>query len=183
MAMLTEHLSRTANGNLKNKQKIAFEQYIQAFYFRRIIAAANQRLSIMTNGRYRLERRETALDKQRQFGLDLDVFDYYTGKVRPVNTLSGGESFKAALSMALGLLDVVQAMAGGVEIDTVFIDEGFGSLDSESLEQALQVLDRLTAGNRLVGIISHVSELKERIDQKIVVTKGTTGSHIQIESN
>lgn len=182
-AMLIEHLAKTANGNLKNKQKIAFEQYIQAFYFRRIIAAANQRLSIMTNGRYRLERRETALDKQRQFGLDLDVFDYYTGKVRPVNTLSGGESFKAALSMALGLLDVVQAMAGGVEIDTVFIDEGFGSLDSESLEQALQVLDQLTAGNRLVGIISHVSELKERIDQKIVVTKGTTGSQIQIESN
>lgn len=182
-AMLLDHLSKTANGNLKNKQKIAFEQYIQAYYFRRIIQSANQRLAIMTGGRYRLERRETALDKQHAFGLDLDVFDSYTGKVRPVNTLSGGESFKAALSMALGLLDVVQAMAGGVEIDTVFIDEGFGSLDSESLEQALQVLTQLTANDRLVGIISHVAELKERIDQKIVVTKTTAGSQLRIESN
>ena len=182
-AMVLEQLSRTANGTLKNKQKIAFEQYIQAFYFRRIIAAANLRLEIMTGGRYRLERRENALDKQKQFGLELDIFDYYTGKIRPVNTLSGGESFKAALSMALGLLDVVQAQAGGVEIDTVFIDEGFGSLDSESLEQALQVLQQLTAGNRLVGIISHVNELKEQIDQKILVTKGQSGSRIRVESN
>lgn len=179
-AMVMEHLSKTANGMLKEKQKITFEQYIQAFYFRRIIDAANQRLSIMTGGRYYLERRETAQDKQKQFALDLDVLDNYTGKVRAVDTLSGGESFKAALSMALGLLDVVQAMAGGVEIDTVFIDEGFGSLDSDSLEQALQVLDRLTAGNRLVGIISHVSELKERIDQKILVTKSCTGSRIRV---
>lgn len=179
-AMLIDHLSKTANGMLKEKQKITFEQYIQAFYFRRIISEANQRLAIMTNGRYYLERRETAQDKQKQFALDLDVFDNYTGKVRSVDTLSGGESFKAALAMALGLLDVVQAMAGGVEIDTVFIDEGFGSLDSESLEQALQVLDRLTDGNRLVGIISHVSELKERIEQKILVTKSRSGSQIRI---
>ncbi len=182
-ALLAEHLSKTANGALKNKPKLAFEQYIQAFYFQRIIDAANQRLAVMASGRYRLERRESALDKQQRFGLDLDVFDAYTGKVRPVHTLSGGESFKAALSLALGLLDVVQQMAGGVELDTVFIDEGFGSLDSESLEQALQVLDQLTAGNRLVGIISHVSELKERIDQKIVVTKERGGSRIHIETN
>ncbi|MDD5952271.1 MAG: SMC family ATPase [Oscillospiraceae bacterium] len=179
-ALVLEQLSRTANGMLKNRPKIGFEQYIQAFYFQRILSSANQRLSLMTDGRYQLERRETAVDLQKPFALELDVFDYYTGKVRPIRTLSGGESFKAALSMALGLLDVVQSMAGGVEIDTVFIDEGFGSLDSESLEQALRVLDQLTVGNRMVGIISHVSELKERIDQKIVVTKGRQGSSIQV---
>ena len=178
-----EQLSKTANGTLKNRQKITFEQYIQAYYFRRILDGANRHLAVMTDGRYRLERRETALDKQRSFALELDVFDYYTGKLRPIRTLSGGDSFKAALSMALGLLDVVQFMAGGVEIDTIFIDEGFGSLDGESLEQALQVLSCLTEGNRMVGIISHVSELKERIDQKIVVTKGKSGSSIKVVSS
>lgn len=178
-----EQLSKTANGTLKNRQKITFEQYIQAYYFRRILDGANRHLAVMTDGRYRLERREIALDKQRSFALELDVFDYYTGKLRPIRTLSGGESFKAALSMALGLLDVVQFMAGGVEIDTIFIDEGFGSLDGESLEQALQVLSCLTEGNRMVGIISHVSELKERIDQKIVVTKGKSGSSIKVVSS
>ena len=136
----------------------------------------------MTGGRYRLERRDTAADKQKSFALELDVFDGYTGKVRPVSTLSGGESFKAALAMALGLLDVIQSTAGGVEIDTVFIDEGFGSLDGESLDQALQVLSQLTEGSRMVGIISHVAELKERIDRKIVVEKGQNGSSLRVET-
>ena len=176
-----DQLARTACGELKGRQKISFEQYIQAYYFRRILDEANRRLRKMTDGRYRLERRDTATDKQKSFALELDVFDAYTGRARPVSTLSGGESFKAALSMALGLLDVVQSTAGGVEIDTVFIDEGFGSLDSESLDQALQVLVQLTEGSRLVGIISHVAELKERIGKQIVVEKGRGGSRLRME--
>ena len=177
-----DQLARTACGDLKGRQKITFEQYIQAYYFRRILDEANLRLRNMTGGRYRLERRDTAADKQKSFALELDVFDGYTGKVRPVSTLSGGESFKAALAMALGLLDVIQSTAGGVEIDTVFIDEGFGSLDGESLDQALQVLSQLTEGSRMVGIISHVAELKERIDRKIVVEKGQNGSSLRVET-
>ena len=115
-------------------------------------------------------------------GTEIDVLDNYTGKVRPVKSLSGGEAFKASLSLALGLSDVIQSHAGGVEIDTLFIDEGFGSLDSQSLEQAIQILGTLVAGNRLVGIISHVDELKERIDRQVYVKKGVSGSSIFISS-
>ena len=123
----------------------------------------------MTNGRFELMRREDPSDLRAQTGLEIDVRDHYTGRVRTVKSLSGGESFKASLSMALGLSDVIQSHAGGVEINTLFIDEGFGALDAESLEQAIQTLVGLASGNRLVGIISHVSELKERIDRQIVV--------------
>lgn len=126
-------------------------------------------------------RRENAQDLRSQTGLEIDVRDHYTGRVRSVKSLSGGESFKASLAMALGLSDVIQSYAGGVEIDTLFIDEGFGALDAESLEQAIQTLGGLAAGNRLVGIISHVSELKERIERQIIILKGQAGSQIRLK--
>jgi len=175
-----QNLSDTANGDLKGKQKLAFEQYVQAAYFNQIIAEANKRLLKMTNERFELVRKEEPGNLRSQTGLDLDVKDNFTGKVRSIKTLSGGESFKASLAMALGLSDMIQRFAGGIQQDTMFVDEGFGSLDSESLEQAIEVLYSLTTGNRLVGIISHVSELRERIDKKIVVMKDVSGSSIKI---
>lgn len=134
----------------------------------------------MTGGRFVLLRREGGSDLRSQSGLEIDVLDNYTGKARSVKSLSGGESFKASLALALGLSDVVQSGAGGVCIETMFIDEGFGSLDSESRRQAVATLEDLAAGNRLVGIISHVSELKEQIDRQIVVKKGFTGSSVKV---
>ncbi|NLB42821.1 MAG: SMC family ATPase, partial [Clostridiales bacterium] len=151
--MLIGNLSKTANGELTGKQKLAFEQYVQASYFSRILMEANKRLRIMSNSRYELVRREEAADMRSQTGLEMDVLDHYTGRIRSVKSLSGGESFKASLSLALGLSDVIQSYAGGVEIDTLFVDEGFGALDTESLEQAIQTLIGLSEGNRLVGII------------------------------
>lgn len=164
-----KELADTANGNLSGKQKIAFEQYVQLAYFQMVIEQANKRLTKMTGSRYELKRKENITNLQTQIAFDLDVFDHYTGKVRTVKSLSGGESFKAALALALGLSDVIQNSLGGIQIDTLFIDEGFGSLDSESIEQAIRVLNELTEGNRLIGIISHVAELKESIDKKIMV--------------
>jgi len=181
--LIISSLSKTANGELTGKQKIAFEQFVQASYFNQIITEANKRLTAMSNGRYALLRRENPADNRSQSGLELDVLDHYTGKIRTVKSLSGGESFKASLSLALGLSDVIQSFAGGVEIDTLFIDEGFGSLDTESLEQAMATLYGLTSGNRLVGIISHVSELKDRIDKKIVITRGLEGSQIELRGS
>ena len=180
--LLISDLSKTANGELSGKQKLAFEQYVQAAYFRQILMEANKRLREMTNGRYELVRRESASDFRSQTGLDIDVMDHYTGRLRSVKSLSGGESFKASLSLALGLSDVIQGHAGGVEIDTLFIDEGFGALDEQSLEQAIRTLARLADGNRLVGIISHVSELKERIDRQVIIKKSNKGSSIHIRS-
>lgn len=177
---VASRLSRTANGELPGKQKLMFEQYVQAAYFSQILAEANKRLGRMAGGRYELLRRETALDNRSQSGLEIDVLDHYTGKARSAKSLSGGESFKASLSLALGLSDVIQSHAGGVEMDTLFIDEGFGSLDAQSLEQAIRTLQELTQNRRLVGIISHVAELQERIDQKIVVQKGLTGSRVAV---
>lgn len=178
--LLLSNLSKTANGELAGKQKLAFEQYVQASYFNQILIEANKRLKIMTNSRFELLRREDAADLRSQTGLEIDVLDHYTGRIRSVKSLSGGESFKASLSLALGLSDVIQSYAGGVEIDTLFIDEGFGALDAESLEQAIQTLAGLAAGNRLVGIISHVTELKERIDRQVVIRKSNSGSSIQL---
>ncbi|MBR5497102.1 MAG: SMC family ATPase [Clostridia bacterium] len=175
-------LSNTANGNIASREKIMLETYIQATFFERIIRRANTRLMVMSGGQYELIRRETATNNRSQSGLELDVKDYYNGSVRDVKSLSGGESFKASLSLALGLSDEVQAMAGGIRLDTMFVDEGFGSLDGESLQQAMRALTSLSEnGNRLVGIISHVAELKEKIDKQIVVTKEKTGgSKVQI---
>lgn len=168
-------LSNTANGNISGKEKIMLETYIQMNYFDRIIARANSRLMIMTDGQYDLVRRKEALTKQGQSGLDLDVIDHYNGSHRSVKSLSGGESFKASLALALGLADEIQSSAGGIKLDTMFVDEGFGSLDEESLSQAMKALTSLADNNRLVGIISHVGELKQKIDKQIVVTKDKSG--------
>ena len=162
----------------KNKDRMVFEQYVLSAYFEDIVATANLRLGKMTGGRYQLSKVERVADGRTTDSLNLEVFDNFTGKKRPVKTLSGGESFKAALALALGLSDVVQAYAGGIQIETLFIDEGFGALDEESLEQAMSTLDSLKEHNRLIGIISHVSELKERIEKQLVVEKGRSGSHI-----
>ena len=168
-------LADTANGTVKGKEKVMLETYIQATYFDRIINKANTRLMIMTNGQYELVRRNTAANMRSQSGLELDVTDHYNGTRRSVKTLSGGESFKASLALALGLADEIQSSAGGIKLDTMFVDEGFGSLDGESLQQAIAALTSLADGNRLVGIISHVNELKEKIDNQIVVTKEKSG--------
>ena len=144
-------------------------------YFDRIIQRANMRLLVMSGGQYELKRRKDAGNNRSQSGLDLNVIDHYNGTERPVQTLSGGESFKASLSLALGLSDEIQSNAGGVKLDTMFVDEGFGSLDGESLEQAMNALNSLTEGNKLVGIISHVDVLKERIEKHLVVKKEKCG--------
>lgn len=173
--MCVKALSNTANGNISGKEKIMLETYIQMTYFDRIIERANTRFIIMSGGQYELKRSMSAENNRVQSGLELDVIDHYNGSRRSVKTLSGGESFKASLSLALGLSDEIQASAGGVKLDTMFVDEGFGSLDEESLQQAVKVLESLTEGNRLVGIISHVSELKEKLDKQIVVRKNKSG--------
>ena len=140
-------------------------------YFDRILRRANLRLLTMSGGQYELKRQETSGNKIEKAGLDLNVIDHYNGTERSVKTLSGGESFQASLSLALGLSDEIQSMAGGIRLDAMFVDEGFGSLDEDALNQAVNALHGLTEGRRLVGIISHVSELKDRIEKKIVVTK------------
>lgn len=167
-------LSNTANGNIPGREKIMLETYIQTTYFDRIIRRANLRFLTMTGGQYELERSREGGTKS-QGGLELNVIDHYNGTKRSVRTLSGGESFKASLCLALGLSDEVQSMAGGIRLDTMFVDEGFGSLDEESLRQAVQALMGLAGSSRLVGIISHVGELKEKIDRQILVEKGRTG--------
>ena len=167
-------LAATAGGTLTSKQKIRLEAYIQMNYLDRILRYANTRLMQMTAGQYELER-IGAENQRSQSGLDLGVIDHYNGTRRSVKTLSGGESFKASLALALGLSDEVQSSAGGIRLDTLFLDEGFGSLDEESLELAIRVLSGLTEGDRLVGIISHVGALKDRIDRQGVVHKARTG--------
>ena len=167
-------LASTAGGTLSSKQKIRLEAYIQMNYLDRILIHANTRLMQMTAGQYELER-IGAENQRSQSGLDLGVIDHYNGTRRSVKTLSGGESFKASLALALGLSDEVQSTAGGIRLDTLFLDEGFGSLDEESLEQAIRVLSCLTEGDRLVGIISHVAALKDRIDRQVVVHKERSG--------
>lgn len=173
--ILVKALSNTANGNLSGKEKIMLETYIQMTYFDRIIHRANTRLMVMSGGQYELKRCRSADNNKHQSGLELNVIDHYNGSERSVKTLSGGESFKASLSLALGLSDEVQSLSGGIQLDTMFVDEGFGSLDEESLQQALRALADLTEGNRLVGIISHVSELKEKIERQVIVTKEKAG--------
>lgn len=176
-------LSDTANGTLSGKDKIMLETFVQAANFDRVIVRANRRLLIMTNSQYELKRRETAENMRSQSGLELDVIDHYNGTERSVKTLSGGETFKAALALSLGLSEEIQCAAGGIKLDTMFVDEGFGSLDGGSLSQAIQALSDLSEGNRLVGIISHVAELKDKIEKQIVVKKDATGgSYITIRS-
>lgn len=167
-------LARVANGD--NVERITFERYVLAAYFDEIINTANVRLGKMAGGRFILKRKEEKGKGIKQQGLELEVFDNYTGKARHVKTLSGGESFKASLALALGLADVVQYHAGGISLDTIFIDEGFGTLDPESLDNAIQCLIDLQKGGRLVGIISHVPELKERVDARLEITPAKEGS-------
>ncbi|MEG1014921.1 MAG: SMC family ATPase [Clostridia bacterium] len=167
-------LSDTANG------KLDFETYAQMAYFERVLWAANLRLKVMSQSRYVLLRREDSGDGRKRMGLEIEVADSYTGKSRSANSLSGGESFMASLSLALGLSDVVQQSAGGIHLDAMFIDEGFGSLDAEVLELSIRTLSDMADGNRMIFIISHVSELRERIDKQIRVLKTHNGSKIQL---
>lgn len=168
-------LADTANGKLRGKEKVMLETYIQTTYFDRIISRANLRFMKMSGGQYELKRQNEASNTRSQSGLELGIIDHYNGSERSVKTLSGGESFMASLSLALGLSDEVQSSAGGIQVDTMFVDEGFGSLDSDSLDQAYKALASLTEGNRLVGIISHVAELKSKIDNQVVVKKEKSG--------
>ena len=169
-------LADTVNGTLSGrKEHIMLETYVQMTYFDRILRRANVHLFRMSSGQYELMRRETPEDFRSQSGLDLDVQDHYNGTTRSVKSLSGGESFIASLSLALGLSEEIQHTASGIKMDSMFVDEGFGSLDEDTLQQAMRALQGLTEGNRLVGIISHVSELRRAIDRQIVVTKEKSG--------
>ena len=174
-------LSKTASGDLSGRAKLAFEQYIQRAYFDRVIASANARLLKLTGGRYKLVRRSEPLNIRAKTGLELDIFDYYTGRLRSVRSLSGGEGFKASLALALGMSDMIQQSSGGVRLDSMFIDEGFGALDAESLDQAVNILSKLADGSRSVGVISHVEELKERIGKKLIVKKTREGSSVLLD--
>ena len=169
-----KQLSDTANG------KLDFETFAQIIYFDRILRAANLRLRLMSQGRYTLIRKEGAEDARKKSGLDIEVLDSYTQKIRMASSLSGGEAFMASLSLALGLSDIVQQNAGGVYLDAMFVDEGFGSLDADVLELAIKTLLEMTGGKRIIGIISHISELHERIDKQIKVEKSMRGSRVYI---
>lgn len=176
-------LSDTANGMLSGKEKIMLETYVQMSYFDRMIRRANVRFMRMSGGQYELRRSAAAENNRSQSGLELEVIDHYNGSTRSVKTLSGGESFQASLALALGLSDEVQSEAGGIQLDSMFIDEGFGSLDEDALELSIRALADLAEGQRLVGIISHVSELKDRIEKKLIVTKNRSGgSTVRIEA-
>ena len=178
---MLKRLSDTASGAVNGKTKIELETYVQAAYFDRTLARASQRLFKMSGGQYEFRRRAEAANKKAKAGLDLDVFDYYSAKTRPVESISGGEAFMASLSLALGLADEVQESAGGVRLETMFVDEGFGTLDGESLERALAALSDLARGQRLVGIISHVEELKTTVVKQIIVEKnGAQGSTARV---
>ena len=179
-ADLLTHLYNTVKGKQAGKVNLSFEAYIQAYYFERVVEAANRRFEAMSEGRYLLRRRDDSVSISGKNALVLDVLDHYTGKLRPVSSLSGGESFKAALCLALGLSDVIQAGSGGVEIDALFVDEGFGTLDEASLDKALEVLLGLAGPGKMVGVISHVPELKDRITRQIVLKKGALGSTARI---
>jgi len=170
-----KQLSDTASGTLVGRDKLMLETYVQGFYFDRVIRRANLRLMAMSNNQYELARRRGASDQRSQSGLDLDVVDHYNGSARDVASLSGGESFMAALSLALGLSDEIQSAAGGIRLEAMFVDEGFGSLDPQALEQSIRALASLAQSRVLVGIISHVGELKEKIDKQVLVKKDRGG--------
>jgi len=165
-----------ANGS--NPSKVRLESYILALFFEKIIEVSNMHLDRMTHGRYRFYRNEDSATGNKKQGLDLNIMDFETGKMRDVRSLSGGESFKAALSLALGCSDIIQSQSGKIEIKTLFIDEGFGSLDAESLDQAMKTLMELQQDDKVIGIISHVQELKERLDHQLIIRKVAQGSVI-----
>ncbi len=167
-------------GGASRRGKMTFEAYVQQYYFKQVVAAANKRLTVLTDGLFTLRCKEEAMDRVRQSGLDLDVLDRGTGQWRDVSTLSGGESFLASLALALGLSDVVQAESGAIRMDAMFIDEGFGTLDDNALRNSLRVLTELAGGKRLIGIISHVRDLEERIDRQIIVSRTPGGSTVRV---
>ena len=164
------------------RAKLTFETYVQQYYFKQVVAAANKRLTVLTEGMFTLRCKEEAADRVHQSGLDLDVLDRSTGQWRDVSTLSGGESFLASLALALGLSDVVQGQSGTIRMEAMFIDEGFGTLDENALRNSLRVLSDLADGKRLIGIISHVQDLEEKIDRQIVVSKTLKGSVVAIKN-
>jgi exonuclease SbcC len=171
----------TATGQLSGAPHIDFEVYYQAQLFDEILDSASKKLNDMTDGRYVFARRKAPLSGVGQFGLEIDVIDFNSGKERPVSTLSGGESFMASLALALSLSEIIQQKAGGIELDSMFVDEGFGTLDPESLDNAIRILSNLSNnGHRLVGIISHVEALQSSIPLQIVVNKGKEGSTIKM---
>lgn len=176
--LMMEQLDKMLGGQQGKREKISFERYVQAYYFSRVLQNANLKLYQLSGGRYQFRRRQEETDGRIASGLNLDVLDQYTGKTRFVETLSGGETFLASLALALGLSDTVQQQSGSIRMDAMFIDEGFGSLDSTALDNAVQVLQQLSDHQRLIGIISHVSELTERFDAQLQVQKGENGSHI-----
>ena len=181
---VVKSLYRTAGGRLSGSAKMDFETYIQRQYFKQIIHAANKLLLTMSGQQFMLKlKEESDVGKRSNEGLDLSVYSLITDSERDVKTLSGGESFMAALSMALGLSDIVGRNAGGIQMDMLFIDEGFGSLDANARNQAIEVLQQLAGGKRIVGIISHVTELKEQIDHKLVVTRSDKGSRVSWETS
>ncbi len=171
-------LENMATGN--NSKRLVFEQYVLSSYFEDILAAANIRFRHMTMDRYEMVRKAEVTDARTKDHLDITIVDYYTGKMRPVSTLSGGERFNASLSLALGMSDVIQAYQGGIQVETLFVDEGFGSLDEETLQAACDTLYQLTQGDKLVGIISHVETLKQRIDNRIEICKTNIGSTLKV---
>ena len=177
-------LSDTANGSLTGKPRVMLETYVQMAYFDRILRRASLHLMQMSSGQYDLIRRTEGGDLRSRSGLEIDVVDHYNGSTRSVRSLSGGESFLAALSLALGLSEELQAAAGGIRLDCMFVDEGFGTLDEDTLRQAMRALRSLTQGQRLVGVISHVAELRQSIERQIVVTKNRTGgSEIRVKTD
>lgn len=175
---IVKDLDDLANGN--NARRLVFEQYVLAGYFENILKAANIRLRGMTEGRYELLRAGQVSDGRKKDNLEILVMDYYTGRKRSVKTLSGGETFKASLALALGMSDCIQAQNGGMEVETLFIDEGFGALDEESLEQACTTLQTLAGKNRMIGVISHVAQLRERIEGQIIIEKYNSGSVVKV---
>ena len=179
--LICEKLYKLVSGQTRGG-KITLEQYVQAEGFDGIVAAANKRLRPMSDDRFELYRQEDASDRRSNTFLDLDVLDNYTGHRRPVGSLSGGESFKASLALALGLSDTVSSTMGGIRMDALFVDEGFGTLDRHSMESALEILKTLSGTNKLVGIISHRDELKENIPQQIRVEKSREGSRFTVDT-
>ena len=177
---VVRELERAAGGY--NGRNLVFEQYVLSVYFEDILRAANRRLLKMSGERYELHRLDRTRDRRSKESMEMEVLDQYTGKRRSVKSLSGGEAFNAALALALGTSDVIQSYAGGIQVEALFVDEGFGSLDAESLEQAVAILTSLSGGSSMVGIISHVEELKEQIGSHILVEKTNQGSRIVTES-
>ena len=176
-------LAAVANGHPShNLSRVNFQRFVLATRLDEVLEQASHRLFLMSRGQFTLKRAQTLEDRRKNAGLDLEVEDSQSGSTRPTSSLSGGEGFLASLALALGLADVVQSRLGGMRLDAVFVDEGFGTLDSEALELAMKTLSELQAGGRMVGIISHVPELKDQIARRLIVRKTPIGSSVHWEN-